>query len=288
MNATDQPTDLLQSSKQKYSLSQARLRRGHLELTLLSLCGSLEDGLRGHLLLHGKAVARDDWPTLIARLREDSTHALAREEADQLQRLYALWRRLSYGEAVTITEERVTEHVLFAAQLLPRYGVLVVAPEQHDLSTESAEWRRSTEQTAVWQRRVRLLLATLGILLVLLTVGTVLWQVGLPALSDIASDTPSDETARAETGTASRLDSGRNSLQPGSTAYIQPTEDNERVALYANPGSSDARPLVYLSPGTAVQVVEGPVEAEGVQWWKVRVVNQEGWCPDTLLETRRK
>ncbi len=282
MNTTDQPADLLQSSKQKYSLSQARLRRGHLELTLLSLCGSLEDGLRGHLLLHGKAVARDDWPTLIARLREDSTHPLTHEEADQLQRLYALWRRLSYGEAVTITEERVTGHVQFAAQLLPRYGVLVVAPERHDLSTESAEWRRSTEQTAAWQRRVRLLLATVGILLVLLAVGTVLWQVGLPALADM----PSDETTREESGTAPRLDSGRNSLQPGRTAYIQPTEDNQRVALYADPGSSDARPLVYLSPGTAVQVVEGPVEAEGVQWWKVRVVNQEGWCPDTLLETR--
>jgi hypothetical protein len=42
--------------------------------------------------------------------------------------------------------------------------------------------------------------------------------------------------------------------------------------------------LLALQPGTDVTVVEGPVQADGLAWWKVRVANIEGWCAGQYLE----
>lgn len=55
--------------------------------------------------------------------------------------------------------------------------------------------------------------------------------------------------------------------------------------LRERPGVDPTIPiLLALQPGTDVAVVEGPVQADGLEWWKVRVANIEGWCAGQYLE----
>ena len=50
------------------------------------------------------------------------------------------------------------------------------------------------------------------------------------------------------------------------------------------PGIGQGTPVFILQPDTRVDIVEGPVQADGIEWWKVRVINQEGWCAGQYLE----
>jgi len=75
---------------------------------------------------------------------------------------------------------------------------------------------------------------------------------------------------------------------PGQHAYIN-REVVEKVALRVEPGTAITIPVrLYLSANTAVTVVDGPVQADGDRWWKVRVANQEGWCPERVLTLRQR
>jgi len=53
--------------------------------------------------------------------------------------------------------------------------------------------------------------------------------------------------------------------------------------LRAQPGL-ESPPLVNLPEGTVLLVVEGPHEADGHIWWKVRHEDKLGWCVTDWLE----
>jgi Bacterial SH3 domain len=55
----------------------------------------------------------------------------------------------------------------------------------------------------------------------------------------------------------------------------------------AQPGTAPTIPILFsLAPNSLVDVIEGPVTADGLTWWKVRAANQEGWCAGEFLEAR--
>jgi hypothetical protein len=57
--------------------------------------------------------------------------------------------------------------------------------------------------------------------------------------------------------------------------------------LRERPGTDPTIPiLLSLQPGTDVLVVDGPTPADGLDWWKVRVANIEGWCAGEYLAPR--
>ncbi|WP_322487777.1 SH3 domain-containing protein [Chloroflexus sp.] len=51
----------------------------------------------------------------------------------------------------------------------------------------------------------------------------------------------------------------------------------------AQPSIASAITLV-LVPGTQVEIIDGPVEAEGRVWWQVRSAGIEGWCAGDFLQ----
>jgi hypothetical protein len=289
MHMGDSPTDLIQRSKQKFVLSQARLRQGQIELTLLSLHGSLDDGLRAYLHLHGHAIARDDWPSLIAALRADEEHPLTRDEADQLQRIYTLWMRISCGEAVTLAEESAAASQRVAASLLLRYGVLVVAPDE-EAPASSLAARLAANATPPRWRHYQWVAAKFAPLVLTLIGGIIVLILLIPPLMQVLPW--SDETASAPTqsseaagGGASATQSTSSRLAPGRVAVVRARMEERDVALRAEPGTAADNPIrLYLAPGTAVRILEGPVVEGGTEWWKVRAVNQQGWCPADALE----
>lgn len=130
--------DLMARSKNKFALARARMSQRHIELALLSLQGSLEDTLRGHLLLRGNPAAAVEWETLLAALQDDEEqHPLSREEAERLRRFHLLCSRIASGEAVTVPPERAIAYQTFFATLMARYGVLVVTSETDTASNQA-------------------------------------------------------------------------------------------------------------------------------------------------------
>lgn len=284
MSTTNHPTELARSSKEKFVLGQARLRRGHIELTLLSVYASLDDGLRSYLLLHGRPVASDDWPSLIGLLRADEELPLTRPEADTLERIYSLWLRIIHGESVTLTLESIQEYQQLASTLLLRYGVLVVAPEtSRPLSDPAMLSSLEIDAGRRWQRWR----PALNLLLVLV----VILFVGVGGILVFTSDFASGDSPRqpASTGTSQPTDAlspapPEDTLAPGRTAFVRASLEDD-VALRASPGS-DNRVVVYIGPDTAVRIIEGPVQEDSSEWWKVQALNQEGWCRADVLEVR--
>ncbi|NJM05576.1 SH3 domain-containing protein [Candidatus Gracilibacteria bacterium] len=122
-------TDLLASSKIKYTLGQARLRRDQRELALLSFHGALEDALRAHLLRWRSPAATEAWAGMLGALRDDLEAPLAPRDIERVQQLHELRMRIARGEQVTVTSETVGEYHQLCASLLPRYQVLVVAAD---------------------------------------------------------------------------------------------------------------------------------------------------------------
>ncbi len=289
MSSATHPTDLMRSSKEKFTLGQARLRRGLVELTLLCLYGSLEDGLRAYLLLHGRAVARGDWPEMIALLRGDEDLPLTLEEADQLQRIYTLWNRIAIGEAVTLTEESVAGYQHLASVLLARYGVLVVVPETRTHAPSAYTAVPTPLNANHWWRQLR------SPVMVLLAAAVVLGLGALTFISvnqsfalrgGISFDTVLTPAPADTEGRSTPITTERYVLAPGRVAYVRADLD-EDLALRARPGNADDNPVrLYLTPNTAVQIIDGPVERGNQDWWQVRAFNQQGWCRGAALEVR--
>jgi hypothetical protein len=287
MSQGNTPTELMQRSKEKFVLGQARLRREQIELTLLSLYGSLDDGLRAYLLLHGTAVAPDNWLDLIPLLREDARHPLTRDEAHQLQRIHNLHSQISRGEAITLAAESADAYQQFAAALLLRYGVTVVAHEigGHTAAlTEAEHWWRPATRPGFLRRHRRPLRRTLAALLALgAVVGIALVLLLNPPAALEPWLQPGDTSTRQTAATPGPTASA---LLPGRTAFVR-ADLGRDMALYDEPGASDAESIqLYLRPDTAVQIIDGPVEINGTTWWQVRALNMSGWCRETWLEPR--
>jgi hypothetical protein len=74
-------------------------------------------------------------------------------------------------------------------------------------------------------------------------------------------------------------------LAVGRTAYVrqggQPLNLRERPSV-----ALDSQVQASLEPGTAVEVIGGPVTADGYEWWQVRAGGVEGWCAGEFLELR--
>lgn len=74
-------------------------------------------------------------------------------------------------------------------------------------------------------------------------------------------------------------------LAPGRTAYVR--AESGGLNVRARAGMAADNPVLFsLAPGTAVDVVAGPVDADGFTWWQVRGPTAEGWCAGQYLEVR--
>lgn len=74
-------------------------------------------------------------------------------------------------------------------------------------------------------------------------------------------------------------------LAPGRTAYVR--EGSEDLNVRERAGTGPDSPVVFsLAPGTAVEILAGPVEVDGFTWWQVRGPVGDGWCAGQFLEVR--
>jgi hypothetical protein len=288
-------TELIASSKKKYALAQARLRRGLIELALLSLQGSLDDALRSYLRLRKHPAAHADWPTLLTAFQADASPPLSEEEARDLHDMRQLWQRVVVGEACNLTEESAAAYQRFVAGLLMRYGVLVVAPDAPVPDSPLLEQLASEWSLGAWWARWRARASsTFVLLLVAVCVAGAATSLALTRpqsmedtlsraskqLPQLASQQPGN-TATDETAIPPP-----DVLFPGRTAHVRRSA-SEGLALHARPGEAPDNPVrLILSPDSEVRLIDGPLTVDGSEWWLVRAANQEGWCPAAFLEIR--
>lgn len=111
-------------------------------------------------------------------------------------------------------------------------------------------------------------------------------QANAPALVPTADPAilPTADPALAPTP-ATNVSPPPNTLAVGTVAYVR--ADAGALNVRQRPGLAADNPIqVELGPGTAVQIVGGPVEADGMTWWQVRAASAEGWCAGQFLEAR--
>ncbi|MFP4439402.1 MAG: SH3 domain-containing protein [Chloroflexaceae bacterium] len=292
------PAELIATGRDKFALSQARLRQRQTELALLSLLGSLEDVLRAHLLLHQQTAATD-WFKLLEALCVDAAQPLSRDEVARLYRMHRLRTRIVRGESVTLTYDTIVQYQQFVAELLARYGVVVIPPESVPNSLLPQHFPNLSGSKPAFWRRYRVHLAPSLMIVLIFLIGataTVFLQQArsnqpaavVPPTMTVnvqISTTGPDPAAPpdvAPTPTAPPVDG----LTPGRTAFVRP-DISGGLALRAAPSSNPDVPIqTYLSGNTAVRVLDGPIEADGYTWWQVRTANQEGWCAGEFLEVR--
>ncbi|MCS6888655.1 MAG: SH3 domain-containing protein [Chloroflexus sp.] len=70
-------------------------------------------------------------------------------------------------------------------------------------------------------------------------------------------------------------------LAVGRTAIV--SAEIPALNVRAQPSVASVITLV-LAPGTQVEIIGGPVEAEGRVWWQVRSAGIEGWCAGDFLQ----
>ncbi len=295
--------DLLASSKRKFGFAQARLRRQHNELVLLSLAGSLHDAQRAHLRLHRRETgSAGDVLALLDQIPHDPDVPLTPDEVEHIRRIAGLQQRIAQGEAVTIAPESIAAHLDFVGALLPRYGAIVVVPEPlppaspvlallpgDSGSALAAHLDDLRERAGGWLLPA---LLVAGVLLVLLSTAFLVQQSRLVSLhsQQQTTATPPDAARLFTTPDAARNTEPTrvppDALAPGRTAYVR-DDVADGLALRAAPGTDPAIPIqIYLAPGTAVEVVSGPRDADGYSWWEVRAANRAGWCAGEFLVVR--
>jgi hypothetical protein len=286
------PAELIAGGRNKFALSQARLRQRQTELALLSLLGSLEDVLRAHLLLH-QQTAVTDWFKLLEALCVDATRPLSRDEVARLYRMHRLRTRIVRGESVTLTYDTIVQHQQFVAELLARYDVVVIPPESVPNSLLPQRFPNLSGSKPAFWRRYRIHLAPSLMIVLIFLIGataTVFLQqarsnqpaAGVPPTMTLTVQISTAGPDPAPTPTVPPVDG----LAPGRTAFVRPNISGG-LALRAAPSSNPDVPIqTYLSGNTAVQVLDGPIEADGYTWWQVRTANQEGWCAGEFLEVR--
>jgi hypothetical protein len=379
------PLQLLESARVKYQLALGRLRRGSVELALLSLHGAIEDVLRGHGLRLQLPEAYEPFAQLLDALTTTRQRPLSPAEAEGVRRMHRLRARVAHGEQIVVTRETIEAYQRLAARLLPRYGVLVVGPEEEAAAAEASlpvpsQARRERDTVAmlrdepaamarrgdtarierepprrertvypdggsatylgrarpsratadlplarqlsaggrpmrrgdegVWrvERQAELwarvqgwllpALAIISIFLVGMVIATGLQRLGaeppvptavLPDVSragappQIATTGPAEGAAAAPTAAPTAPPPG--ALAPGMTAYV--TAVTGGLNVRAQPGTAESNAIVFnLAPGTAVEIIGGPAEADGLTWWQVRGPLGEGWSAGQYLELR--
>lgn len=295
------PADLVASSKKKFALALARLRREQRELALLSLHGSLSDAFRAYLLPRGVVIAEEDWSTLLETMAQDSHRPLSDSEEERIRRTHRLRLRIAQGETITLTQESTHEYQEFVAALLQRYGVTVVVPDDLSPGTASSLSEEAQPQGGVagWVQtlshhygiQLAPILATLLLCIFLSAVGAIITQQArqMPGASPQPSPTLPSLVA---TGTIPEVSPGPPSTPPpgvlarGRTAYVR-RDVVDGLALRIRPSNDVDVPVqIYLDAGTAVEVIGGPVYTDGYTWWQVRAANQQGWCAGEFLEVR--
>jgi hypothetical protein len=349
---------------------------------LLSLHGSLEDALRGHALRQRLPAAVEPFPQLLDALVTDRLVPLSAAEAEGIRRMHRLRARVAHGEQLSVTATTIDAYHRLAARLLPRYGVMVVGPEddgetaalpragaeqaqprrrpddveaippRHSLDRGRTTTRLSSpprERSAYpddqmaryaarprrgvegrdplgggagrvealadrWRRSQAWVLPLLIIVSIIL-IGAAIWisLQQLRAVQAIPTAVPATMFAPQNTTMAPQASS--NAVQaidtippqrPGATAaptVTTPAQPSGRALAIGrsarvsagiaalnvrdHPGTDQTTPVLFvLQPGTRVEVVDGPMQAEGLSWWKVRVANQDGWCVGQYLEAQ--
>jgi hypothetical protein len=436
------PYELREAARSKYLLAITRVRRGPVELALLSLHGCLEDGLRAYAMQLRMPEQIEPLPQLVEALTRHPQSDLKPEEAKIIIRFHRLRTRVSQGEQINVKDQTIGAYQQLVGQLLNRHGVPVVEldpfpsamagevasqlagandPREsaHVLPVEGAGLREATgprvtpdatkaepvrpqsDASPAGARRTRPRTETglsriypedpagqrerrrtetglprrertvypdgsaaqyhgggrsrvadersmrldgrerstgarqaleqaertataigqiQGWLVPLLVVATVV-LVGVLIFAgmqqnNIASDSAeplasASFTTEAVTMTSAADDSSGNAagdpagvavapppeptavapvasagLSVGRIAFVSTTAEGG-LALRAEPGTSETIDvLAYLAPGTAVEVVEGPIDADGFSWWQVRVGNDRGWCAGEFLSVR--
>jgi hypothetical protein len=386
------PLELLESARTKYQLALARLRRGSTELALLSLHGAIEDVLRGHGLRLQLSEAYESFAQLLDGLTTVRQQPLSAAEAEGIRRMHRLRARVAHGEQIVVTRETIDAYQRLAARLLPRYGVMVVGPEDALAGTEerlpspstvsirrdretlaalsaepaplarrgdtariereaprrertvypdsgsatylgrarpsratadlplAREWsaggryggqegvHKAERQAAFWSQAQSWLLPALAILSIFLigaVISVSLQQLraeppvptaALPEGSRVGATPfqPQITTAAPADGAISGAPAAPSvvaapaapgAIAPGRTAYV--TEASGGLNVRAQPGTAPDNQIVFsLAPGTAVEVIGGPANADGFVWWQVRGPTGEGWCAGQYLELR--
>lgn len=366
-DALPSPIELMDSARQKYTLAQARIRRGPPELALLSLHGSLEDALRARAIHRRLPAAAAPFPQLIDALAADADAPLSTAEAESVRKMHRLRARVAHGEQITVAAETIEAYQRLIVRLLSRYGVLVVGPEDEPppraeratttrlergatrpIAGAGARWaadsegagargqrRRSTSSFPILDRYPDLapgresgprsrwatyeaeraasffersqtwlvpLLIIVTIFLIGATISIALQQMGTPSalptapvvtsfapeittapISGASVNEPEPPTATAEATSSPLTPTPSDGLAPGVTAYVRLEISGANLRALAG---TNQQIVLGLAPGTQVQVIDGPVEADGLQWWRVRIADIEGWCAADLLEVR--
>lgn len=293
--------DLARRSKEKFTLSQGRLRRDQNELGLLSLYGSLTDGFCSYLVLHRQTPQSDDFAALLEQLQADTAHPLQANEVTQLEQLRQHHARIMAGEALTLPAERYQAYQQLVAHLLHRYGVLVASSETAITSRGTTKKWQSSPGDGLFSvdsnQPRRYLPLAVGVALVAL-VGFLIVQLSLVGLTGVAELSSQLGTSGAEvTDTTQPASPSRGQdtvatpladarFTAGQTVYVRADLEDD-VPLRVEPGTaSDNSVRLYLAPETAVQVVDGPTRLSGANWWQVRAFNQVGWCREDELVSR--
>ena len=358
--ASPNPLELIESARTKYNLAMARARHGAPELALLSLHGSLEDVLRAHGLRLNLPAAHQTFPHLIKALVSVAQLPLSAAEADGLKLIHRLQAHVAHGAHIAVTSDTIDAYHHLAAQLLPRYGVMVVPPEAPPAATattvpgqrgeaprdrppprrertvypdvRSARYPGQAMPSAVtrdlpmarellrdqqppqrppdlgrptvatWLRTPTWLLPALIVLSIFL-IGLVIslsLQLGTAPLAPTAivslptsaasAPPPSAEVAEATADPALLVTPPATAVPPGALAVGRSAvvrADAVALNVRARPGTAGDIPIqVVLSPGTAMEIIGGPVVADGMDWWQVRAGGSEGWCAAEWIEVR--
>jgi hypothetical protein len=112
---------------------------------------------------------------------------------------------------------------------------------------------------------------------------------GRNIVSDEAEQVPvleampgTNTTATAEASPNGGAVAGSSRIQLGVTVEVVRTGG---VPLRARREPSTSSGIVArFAPGTALVVLDGPVEADGYTWWRVQGAGKEGWCASQYLE----
>jgi hypothetical protein len=365
------PLELLESARAKYTLAQARMRRGPPELALLALHGSLEDALRAHALRRQLPAAYEPFPQMLEALTSDSLAPLTAPEAEGIQRMHRLRGRVARGEQISVTAETIDAYQRLVARLLPRYGVLVVGPEDlpgtpptgtparpaerirplparerttypDDRETRSTmparsaaerirrrppdddpryerrptgttASRRYLEETAERVEtlsRVQSWLVPLLIIVSIFMIGATIsigWQqLGAsrqptsppaptfnPAITTVEPafipDPQGQPAAPLPTPadlppTPAPTELPADTVAVGRPAFVRADLQLE-LNVRAAP-SSTAEIRFVLAPNTQMDVIGGPVEADGFTWWEISSAGRQGWAAGEFLTVR--
>ncbi len=280
--------ELIASGKARYALSLARLRRHQPELALLSLLGSLDNVLRGYLLLHHSQTVADDWEALLAAMQDDPMYPLLPEEVQRLQRMHHLHARIVQGDTVTLAYDTVLTYQQFVTMLLARYGVPISPPESIPASLRLPPGAAPLSARRLWRQYRPQFMAVLliGLLLLVGTLTIMFVQQQRAVLSATNAESAAALITQPDNPRPLPGILAPRTLAPGRTAYVR-ADVVDGLPLQAQPGTDPTIPVrLYLERNTAVEVLVGPVELDGVAWWQVRVANQQGWCVGEFLEVR--